>query len=282
VTGIKRTLADSAVIAKRNVIKMKRVPELLVFVLLSPIMFVLLFAYAFGSSITVPGGSYREFLIAGIFAQTVIFGSKFTRAGLAEDIQKGIISRLRSLPMSRSAVVVGRTPSVTVYNGLSVAIMAGTGLVVGWRIRTSVAEAVVGFVLLLVFAYAFSCVMALVELIVPSREVTNNASFMVILPLTFIANTFVPVENLPSGLRTFDEWNPISSSPRRLESPSATFRRAARNQPLGPFRSLSSIHWDGGYWSSPSSPRSPCVNTTGSSNGKADPPHTAPHLAHDS
>lgn len=210
-TGIKRTLADSAVIAKRNVIKIKRVPEVLVFVLLSPIMFVLLFAYVFGSSITVPGGSYREFLIAGIFAQTVIFGSTFTGAGLAEDMQKGIISRFRSLPMSRSAVVVGRTASDTVYNGLSVAIMAGTGLVVGWRIRTSVAEAVVGFVLLLVFAYAFSWVMALVGLIVPSPEVINNASFMVILPLTFIANTFVPAENLPSGLRAFAEWNPISS-----------------------------------------------------------------------
>ena len=210
-TGIKRTLADSAVIAKRNVIKIKRVPEVLVFVLLSPIMFVLLFAYVFGSSITVPGGSYREFLIAGIFAQTVIFGSTFTGAGLAEDMQKRIISRFRSLPMSRSAVVVGRTASDTVYNGLSVAIMAGTGLVVGWRIRTSVAEAVVGFVLLLVFAYAFSWVMALVGLIVPSPEVINNASFMVILPLTFIANTFVPAENLPSGLRAFAEWNPISS-----------------------------------------------------------------------
>ena len=210
-TGIKRTLADSAVIAKRNVIKINRVPEVLVFVLLSPIMFVLLFAYVFGSSITVPGGSYREFLIAGIFAQTVIFGSTFTGAGLAEDMQKRIISRFRSLPMSRSAVVVGRTASDTVYNGLSVAIMAGTGLVVGWRIRTSVAEAVVGFVLLLVFAYAFSWVMALVGLIVPSPEVINNASFMVILPLTFIANTFVPAENLPSGLRAFAEWNPISS-----------------------------------------------------------------------
>ena len=198
-------------IAKRNVIKIKRVPEVLVFVLLSPIMFVVLLAYVFGSSITVPEGSYREFLIAGFFAQTVIFGSTFTGAGLAEDMQKGIISRFRSLPMSRSAVLVGRTASDTVYNGLSVAIMAGTGLLVGWRIRTSVAEAVVGFALLLVFAYAFSWVMALVGLIVPSPEVINNASFMVILPLTFIANTFVPEENLPGGLRTFAEWNPISA-----------------------------------------------------------------------
>ena len=204
-------LADGAVIAKRNVIKIKRVPEVLIFVLLSPIMFVLLFAYVFGSSINVPGGSYREFLIAGIFAQTVIFGATFTGAGLAEDMQKGIIDRFRSLPMSRSAVLVGRTASDIVYNVLSIVIMAGTGLLVGWRIRTSVGDAILGFVLLLLFAYAFSWVMAYVGLLVPSVEVINNASFMVILPLTFIANTFVPAENLPSGLRTFAEWNPVSA-----------------------------------------------------------------------
>lgn len=210
-TRVLYALADGAVIAKRNVIKIKRVPEVLIFVLLSPIMFVLLFAYVFGSSINVPGGSYREFLIAGIFAQTVIFGATFTGAGLAEDMQKGIIDRFRSLPMSRSAVLVGRTASDIVYNVLSIAIMAGTGLIVGWRIRTSVGDAIVGFLLLLLFAYAFSWVMAYVGLLVPSVEVINNASFMVILPLTFIANTFVPAENLPSALRSFAEWNPVSA-----------------------------------------------------------------------
>ena len=117
-------VSDAAVIAKRNVIKIKRVPEVLVFVLLSPIMFVLLFAYVFGDSIAIPGGSYREFLIAGIFAQTVVFGSIFTGAGLAEDIQKGIMNRFRSLPMSRSALLVGRTMSDVLYNAASLAIMA--------------------------------------------------------------------------------------------------------------------------------------------------------------
>lgn len=204
-------LADSAVIAKRNVIRIKRVPEVLIFVLLSPIMFVLLFAYVFGGSIDIPGGSYREYLIAGIFAQTVIFGATFTGAGLAEDMQKGIIDRFRSLPMSQSAVLVGRTASDVVYNILTLAIMALTGLVVGWRIRSSIWDGVVGFALLLAFAYAFSWVMAYVGLLVPSVEVVNNASFMVIFPITFIANTFVPVENLPAVLRTFAEWNPISS-----------------------------------------------------------------------
>jgi len=204
-------LADGAVIAKRNLIKVKRVPDVLVFTTLSPIMFVLLFAYVFGNSIDVPGVNYREFLIAGIFAQTVVFGATFTGAGLAEDIQKGVIDRFRSLPMARSAVLVGRTTSDVLYNVISIVIMSVTGLLVGWRIRGSLLEALAGFLLLLLFAYAFSWVMAWVGLLVPSPEVVNNASFMIIFPLTFIANTFVPSENLPGVLRTFAEWNPISS-----------------------------------------------------------------------
>jgi ABC transporter DrrB family efflux protein len=199
------------VIAKRNVIKIIRVPEVLVFVLISPIMFVLLFAFVFGGSIDVPGGSYKEFLIGGIFAQTVIFGATFTGAGLAEDMQKGIINRFRSLPMSQSAVVFGRTASDVIYNVLSLVIMALTGLVVGWRIHNGIMSALVGFGLLLLFAYAFSWIMALVGLSVPSVEVINNASFIVIFPLTFIANTFVPSDNLPTPLRVFAEWNPVSS-----------------------------------------------------------------------
>ncbi len=210
-TGLGQVLADGAVIAKRNVIKIKRVPEVLVFVLLSPILFVLLFAYVFGSAIDIPGGSYREFLIGGIFAQTVVFGATFTGAGLAEDMQKGIIDRFRSLPMSRSAVLVGRTASDVVSNSLSLLIMAATGLLVGWRIHNGLLDAVGAFALLLLFAYAFSWIMAYVGLLVPSPEVVNNASFLVIFPVTFIANTFVPSENLPGPLKAFAEWNPVSA-----------------------------------------------------------------------
>ena len=209
--SVAEVFADGAVVAKRNVIKIRRVPEVLVFVLLSPIMFVLLFAYVFGNSIDVQGTSYREFLIAGIFAQTVLFGATFTGAGIAEDMQKGIIDRFKSLPMSRAAVLAGRTASDVIYNLLSVAIMALTGLAVGWRIRGSILEAVAGFALLLLFAYAISWVMAWVALLVPSVEVINNASFMVIFPLTFVANTFVPSEDLPGPLRSFAEWNPVSA-----------------------------------------------------------------------
>jgi ABC-2 type transport system permease protein len=204
-------LADGAVVAKRNLIKIKRVPDILVWTLISPIMFVVLFAYVFGGSIDIPGMSYREFLMAGIFAQTVIFGSTFTGVGLAEDMTKGIIDRFRSLPMARSAVLVGRTGSDIFNNALSIAIMSITGLIIGWRIHSSVLEAAAGFALLLFFAYAFSWIMAYVGLKVGKVEVVNNASFMVIFPLTFIANTFVSVNNLPGVLKTFAEWNPVSS-----------------------------------------------------------------------
>ncbi|CAN5337221.1 MAG: ABC transporter permease [Acidimicrobiia bacterium] len=210
-TSLMWAVADSAVVAKKNLIKIKRVPEVLVWVLMSPIMFVLLFVYVFGSSIDIPGVPYREWLIAGIFAQTVVFGATFTGAGIADDMSKGIIDRFRSLPMSRSAVLAGRTASDVVYNVLSVGIMALTGLVVGWRVHTSPMEIVGGFLLLLLFSYAFSWVMAYIGLLVPSVEVINNASFMVIMPLTFISNAFVPLENLPGPLRTFAEWNPVSA-----------------------------------------------------------------------
>ncbi len=208
---LRATANDIVVIARRNVIKIKRVPEVLVFVLLSPIMFVLLFAYVFGNSIEIAGSNYREFLMAGIFAQTVMFGATFTGAGIAEDMQRGIIDRFRSLPMSRSAVLAGRTLSDVVYNVLSIAIMSATGLLVGWRIRGSLLDALAAYLLLLLFAYAISWIMAYIALLVPSVEVINNASFLVIFPLTFVANTFVPADDLPGPLQAFAEWNPVSS-----------------------------------------------------------------------
>ena len=204
-------LGDGAVVARRNIIRIKRVPDLLVFSTISPIMFVLLFAYVFGSGIEVPGMSYKDFLMAGIFAQTVIFGATITGAGLAEDMQKGIIDRFRSLPISRSAVLVGRTTSDLVNNVIVVIVMSATGLVIGWRIHSSVLEALAGFVLLLLFAYALSWGMAIIGLMIRSPEVFNQASFMAIFPLTFVANTFVPTDNMPSVLRVVAEWNPVSA-----------------------------------------------------------------------
>jgi ABC transporter DrrB family efflux protein len=209
--SVSSAFSDGFVIAKRNLIKIKRVPDLLVFTTLQPIMFVLLFAYVFGGAINVAGSNYKEFLMAGIFTQTVVFGATITGAGMADDIKKGIIDRFRSLPMSPSAVLFGRTLSDVVNNLIVVVVMSLTGLAVGWRIRGTALEAVGGFLVLLIFAYAFSWVMALVGLLAPSPEVVNNAAFIVIFPLTFVANTFVPISTLSGPLLTFAEWNPVSA-----------------------------------------------------------------------
>ena len=202
---------DGLTITRRNLVKVRRVPELIVFATLSPIMFVLLFRYVFGSAIPIDGIGYAEFLLPGIFAQTVVFGSTITGASLAEDLQKGLIDRFRSLPMSRSAVLVGRTVADLCLNVLTMVVMAVTGLVVGWRIHSSVGEALAGFVMLLLFAFAISWVMATVGLLVRTPEVVNNASFIVIFPMTFIANTFVPTNNFPSVLKAIADWNPVSA-----------------------------------------------------------------------
>jgi ABC-2 type transport system permease protein len=211
-TGVVQAFGDGMVVAKRNLIKIKRVPDLLVFSTLSPIMFVLLFAYVFGSAIDIPGMDYREFLMAGIFTQTVLFGATITGSGLAQDIQRGIVDRFRSLPMARSAVLIGRTTSDLVNNVIVIVVMSLTGLLVGWRIHSSFWEAAAGFGLLLLFAYAFSWAMAVVGLWVRNAEVFNNASFMVVFPLTFIANTFVDSAKLPGALKVVAEWNPISAA----------------------------------------------------------------------
>jgi ABC transporter DrrB family efflux protein len=211
-TSLSMAVTDGLTITRRNQIKVKRVPDLIVFATQSPIMFVLLFRYVFGGAINVPGEiSYAEFLLPGIFAQTVIFGSTITGASLADDLQKGLIDRFRSLPMAHSAVLVGRTAADLALNALSIVVMAVTGLIVGWRIHTSFLEAAGGFLVLLGFAYAMSWLMAQVGLMVRTPEVVQNASFIVIFPITFVANTFVPLETFPPVLQTFAEWNPVSS-----------------------------------------------------------------------
>ncbi|MFJ4656021.1 ABC transporter permease [Nocardia sp. NPDC088792] len=221
-------VSDSLTITKRNVIKIRRVPDVLVFSTLSPIMFVLLFAYVFGSAIKLQGTSYREFLIAGIFAQTVVFGATYTGLSLAEDMQKGIIDRFRSLPMAPAAVLIGRTVADMVMNVVSLVVMSLTGLAVGWRIRGSFFDAVLAYILLLLFAYAVSWILAVIGLLVRTPELYNNANFMVIFPLTFIANTFVPASELPTVLRVIAEWNPVSAVTQ------ATRNLFGNTSPLGP------------------------------------------------
>jgi ABC-2 type transport system permease protein len=203
--------SDGWITTRRNLIKIKRVPDILVFTTLQPIMFVLLFSYVYEGVIDIPGSSYKEFIMAGIFAQTVVFGSTYSGSAMAQDLKDGIIDRFRTLPMSPSAVLVGRTNGDLLINAISMAVMMATGFVVGWRIRSSLLEAVAAVALLLLFAYALSWVMAFLGMSVRSPEVINNVSFLILFPLTFLSNAFVPSDSLPGPLRVFAEYNPVSA-----------------------------------------------------------------------
>ncbi|MBK1784673.1 ABC transporter permease [Prauserella sp. ASG 168] len=214
-TSMTKVLSDSGVITWRNVVNVRRNPEWLLGATVFPIMFVLLFAYVFGGAIGGPGGgglAYREFLIAGIFAQTVAFNSSYTVIGFANDLQKGIIDRFRSLPMSRFAVIVGRTTADQVLSVVVLVVLSVCGLAIGWRIRGSVVDAVLGYLMILLFAFALSWVGAYIGLITPSVEVANSAGLIWMFPLTFISSAFVPQESLPGVLRTIADWNPFTAA----------------------------------------------------------------------
>jgi ABC-2 type transport system permease protein len=209
VNALTRVLRDGGVVTWRNLMNVRRNPEMLSAATIQPIMFVLLFAYVFGGSLG--GGAYREFLMAGIFAQTVAFNSAFTTIGMANDLQKGIIDRFRSLPMSRLAVILGRTSSDLVINAVGLVVMSVCGLIVGWRIHTDFLHAVAGFGVLILFAFAMSWIGALVGLISPSVEVAQSAGLIWLFPCTFISSAFISATNLPGPLRAFADWNPITT-----------------------------------------------------------------------
>jgi ABC transporter DrrB family efflux protein len=165
----------------------------------------------FGGSINVPGVNYKEYLMAGIFTQSIAFGSSLTAIGLADDLTKGIVDRFRSLPMSRAAVLIGRTTSDLLNNLLVALVMGLCGLLVGWRIHTGVAGALAGFGMLFLFGYAMSWISAVIGLTVRSVEVAQSAGFIWLFPLTFLSNAFIATDRLPSWLRPVADWNPISS-----------------------------------------------------------------------
>jgi ABC-2 type transport system permease protein len=205
-------LRDSWTEAVRHLRAMPRNPELLLFATVQPVMFVLLFVYVFGGSITVPDYSdYKQFLLPGIFAQTVLFGSSFTGVGLAEDLSKGIIDRLRSLPMYQAAVLIGRTMSDVVRNLLTFVVMLLVAFAVGFRIEGTPAEAAAATFLLFAFSYAFSWIQAWMGLSVGSVEAANSAGFMWMFPLTFLSSAFVDPENMPSWLEPIAEANPFTT-----------------------------------------------------------------------
>ena len=204
-------LQASGTVVWRNLIHIKRMPEMLLDVTVQSVMFVLLFAYVFGGSIQVDGSNYREFLVPGIMVQTMVFSSAIVAMGLTNDLQKGIVDRLKSLPISRASVLVGRSISSLIHSSIGIAVMGLTGLVVGWRIRTGVLDAVLGVLLLLLFGFAMIWLGIWVGSLMRTVEAVQGFMFTVMFPLTFVANTFAPPENMPSWLRLVAEWNPVSS-----------------------------------------------------------------------
>ena len=203
---------DGFIVAKRHLLQIPRVPELLFFSLVQPVIFVLLFAFVFGGAIPVPGGgNYREYLIPGVFGQTVAFAAAGTTVGLSEDMHKGIVDRFRSLPMASSGVLIGRSLADLARSVLVLVVLTITGLLVGWSIDTNVAEAAAGYGILLLFAFAMIWIGAWVGLHMPSPEVANTAGLAWLFPVTFLSNAFVPLAGMPGWLQTIAEWNPISS-----------------------------------------------------------------------
>ena len=205
-------VSDALVLARRNLKRIPRQPDLLIAYTIQPVMFVLLFLYVFGGAIETPGFDYVDFLIPGIIVQSIAFGGFVTALGLSEDLQKGLIDRFRSLPMSRSAVLTGRTLSDVALNCLSLTVLLVVGLICGFNFQdTTVAEVVLGIVLLLLFGYAFSWVFALVGLFSSSPETANSIGFTAIFPLTFASSAFVPAESMPDGLQQFANANPFTT-----------------------------------------------------------------------
>jgi ABC transporter DrrB family efflux protein len=204
-------LQQSLTVVWRNLLHIRRMPEMLLDVTIQPVMFVLLFAYVFGGSISVAGSSYREFLLPGIMAQTMIFSSAVVAIGLTNDLAKGIVDRFKSLPMSRKSVLIGRSISSLIHSSIGIVVMALTGLLIGWRIRDGVLDGVLGFVLLLLFGFSMIWLGIWVGSLMRSVEAVNGFMFTVMFPLTFVANTFAPTESMPTWLRVIAEWNPVSA-----------------------------------------------------------------------
>jgi len=209
---VSQALQSTWVIARRGLAHMRRQPEALTDATIQPIMFVLLFAYVFGGAIKVPGGgSYREFLMGGIFAQTLMFGAFGTALALAYDRTNGAVDRFRSLPISRSAPLAGHAVASLIRASLPIVLMSLSGLVVGWRIHSSVGMAIAGYGLMFAYSFAVIWIGVMLAAWIATPEGVQGVAFVFIFPLTFIASTFVPISTLPGVLKTLAEWNPVSA-----------------------------------------------------------------------
>jgi ABC-2 type transport system permease protein/oleandomycin transport system permease protein len=208
--GLGRAADDIATITWRNLVNIKRSPQLLVFSTIQPVIFVLMFRYVFGGAINVPGIPYVDYLMPGVFAQTVVFGAIGTGIGLAEDLSKGLVERFRSLPMARSAVLVGRSASDLIRNVFVVLLMVAVGFAVGFRIHAGVPRLVLSVVVLLLFGFALSWLFAIIGLATRSAEATQAAAFPLMAPLVFASSAFVPVGSMPGWLQPFARNQPVS------------------------------------------------------------------------
>jgi ABC transporter DrrB family efflux protein len=206
-----RPIRDATAVAGRNLIAYRRVPQLLVFSTIQPVIFVLLFRYVFGGAVkTPPGVPYVDYLMPGIFVQTTVFGAIGAAVGLATDLKSGLLERFRSLPMARSAVLAGRTTADLARNVFVAALMAVVGFAVGFRVHTSALGFLAGMLLVLLFGYVLSWVFATVGLVVGDPETAQAAAFPVMAPLVFASSAFVPVSTMPSWLQPFAEHQPVS------------------------------------------------------------------------
>jgi ABC-2 type transport system permease protein/oleandomycin transport system permease protein len=210
-SSLSYAFSDTMVLARRSLLRIPRAPDLLLAFTVQPIMFVLLFVYVFGGAIQTPGFDYVDFLMPGIIVQTMSFGGFVTALGLSEDLKKGLIDRFRSLPMSHSAVLAGRTVADIATNFLSLVVMVVVGLLVGFSFSTAWYEVLGGVGLMLLFGHAFSWVFAYVGLSSSSPEASQSFGFITIFPLTFASSAFVPVDSMPSWLQTFAEINPFTT-----------------------------------------------------------------------
>ncbi len=211
-SSLAMSVSDTLVLARRNLKRIPRQPDLLIAYTIQPVMFVLLFVYVFGGAIETPGFDYVDFLLPGIIVQSIAFGGFVTALGLSEDVHKGLIDRFRSLPMSRGAVLAGRTFSDVLLNCLSLVVLFAVGFLAGFNfVDADAGEVALGVVLLLLLGYAFSWIFALIGLFSSTPETANSIGFTLIFPLTFASSVFVPVSTMPDGLRQFAEANPFTT-----------------------------------------------------------------------
>jgi ABC-2 type transport system permease protein/oleandomycin transport system permease protein len=208
--SVRESLSDWLVMARRGLVETVRKPVLLTFSFIEPVILVLIFRYAFGGAIRTPGSSYVNFLMPGILVLTAIFGALVTGIGLSEDLNKGIVDRLRSLPIARSALLVGRTLSDLARNVGAVIVMLGVGVLLGFSPTQSVGRVVAAFALFLAFAYVFSWISATIALLVRDPETAQGVGFVWVFPLTFVSSAFVPTHTMPAAVRAFADVNPIT------------------------------------------------------------------------